>query len=191
MKLTTKILTTLLLFICMLAIFAYTQLAQQNEQTTKQIIANANPLPSWSDRTTKKSIIDFITKTTTKGSADFIPVADRISCFDNDGTLWSEQPMYFQLAFALDRIKALAPGYPEWKTTQPFQSVLEGNINSVLAAGEKALLQIIMATHSGMSEEAFQKIVKDWIAIAVHPIKKKHYNELVYQPMVELLNYPL
>ncbi|MGZ5191433.1 MAG: HAD family hydrolase, partial [Flavisolibacter sp.] len=148
-----------------------------------------NPLPSWNDGNTKKSIIDFVIKTTKKGSPDFIPIADRIACFDNDGTLWSEQPLYFQLAFALDRIKTLAPDHPEWETTQPFQSVLEGNINGALAGGEKALLQMVMATHAGMSDEAFNKIVKDWIATAVHPVKKKHYNELIYQPMVELLNY--
>lgn len=148
-----------------------------------------DPLPSWNEGNSKKAIIDFVKKTTTKGNADFVAIADRIACFDNDGTLWSEQPMYFQLAFALDRIKAMAPDHPEWKTTQPFQSVLEGNIKAALAGGEKALVQIVMATHSGMSEEAFAKTVKDWLATSTHPVKKKHYNELIYQPMLELLNY--
>jgi len=170
-------------------LFAYKQSTKENAQTTKEIIAAANPLPSWNEGNTKKSIIDFITKTTKKGGSEFIPPADRIACFDNDGTLWSEQPMYFQLAFALDRVKAMAPQHPEWKTTQPFQSVLEGNMNGVMAGGEKALSQIVLSTHSGMSNEAFEKTVQEWIATATHPVKKRPYTQLIYQPMVELLTY--
>lgn len=148
-----------------------------------------DPLPSWNEGNTKKSLIDFISKTTTEGSTDFIPVTDRIACFDNDGTLWSEQPMYFQLAFALDQVKTLAPQHPEWKTNQPFKALLEGDLKTALAGGEKALLQIVGATHSGMTTDEFEKSVTDWMATAVHPKTGKHYNEMIFQPMVELLNY--
>lgn len=174
-------LSTLLLAAFTLIAFSFTK---------QEEIANADdPLPSWNEGASKKSIIDFVTKTTKQGSADFVPVSDRVACFDNDGTLWSEQPMYFQLAFAIDRIKAMAPQHPEWKTTQPFQALLEGDIKTALSGGEKALMKIIGTTHSGMTTEAFEKTVKDWMATATHPVKKKHYNELIYQPMVELLNY--
>ena len=149
----------------------------------------SDPLPSWNEGAAKKSIIDFITTSTDSSGKNFIPVADRIACFDNDGTLWGEQPVYFQLAFALDQIKLLAPAHPEWKTKQPFKAVLEGDLKTVLGGGEKALVAIVMATHSGMSTEAFDASVKKWIATATHPKSGKHYNELVYQPMVELLNY--
>ena len=150
---------------------------------------NIDPLPSWNEGVSKKSITDFVTKTTQDGNKEFIPVTDRIACFDNDGTLWTEQPMYFQLAFAIDRIKAMAPEHPEWKTTQPFQALLEGDMKTVMAGGEKALLQIVMTTHAGMTTEEFSKTVKDWMATAKHPKTGKHYNEMIYQPMVELLNY--
>ena len=112
-----------------------------------------DPLPSWNEGSSKKSIIEFVTKTTKKGSADFIEVADRIACFDNDGTLWSEQPMYFQLAFAIDRIKAMAPQHPEWKTTQPFQALIEGDLKTAMSGGEKAMMEIMAVTHSGMTTE--------------------------------------
>ena len=150
---------------------------------------NIDPLPSWNEGVSKKSITDFVTKTTQDGNKEFIPVTDRIACFDNDGTLWTEQPMYFQLPFAIDRIKAMAPEHPEWKTTQPFQALLEGDMKTVMAGGEKALLQIVMTTHAGMTTEEFSKTVKDWMATAKHPKTGKHYNEMIYQPMVELLNY--
>jgi len=161
---------------------------QKEKQPALENLTN-DPLPSWHEGTTKKSIIDFVKNTTTEGSVDFIPPVDRIACFDNDGTLWSEQPLYFQLAFAIDRVKAMAPQHPEWKTTQPFQSLLEGDMKTVMAGGEKALMQIVMTTHAGMTTEEFEKIVKDWIVTATHPITKKHYNEMIFQPMVELLNY--
>jgi phosphoglycolate phosphatase-like HAD superfamily hydrolase len=151
-------------------------------------LSAADPLPSWNEGAAKQAIIDFVTITTTEGD-DFIPVTDRIACFDNDGTLWSEQPMYFQLAFAIDRIKAMAPDHPEWKTKQPFKALLEGDMKTVMAGGEKALMQIVMTSHSGITTDEFDKTVKDWIATATHPVTKKHYNEMVYQPMVELLNY--
>src|SRR5688572_18632342 len=175
MKYKIKLTTQVLLIICILIISGYKQPSQKKELTTKEGIAETNPLASWNDGSTKKAIIDFINKTTKEGSADFIPVADRIACFDNDGTLWSEQPMYFQLAFALDRVKALAPQYPEWKTTQPFKALLEGDLKTALAGGEKAVFQIIMATHAGMTTTEFEKTVKDWMATATHPNTKKHY----------------
>ncbi len=148
-----------------------------------------DPLSSWHEGPTKQAIINFVTNTTKEGSVDFIPVADRIACFDNDGTLWSEQPMYFQFAFALDQVKVMAPQHPEWKNKQPFKALLEGDLKTALAGGEKALLEIVMATHSGMTTEEFDKTVIDWMATAKHPKTGKHYNEMIFQPMVELLNY--
>ena len=174
------------LSILLLGAFTLIAFGCNNQQ---KAVSVKDPLPSWNDGASKKSIIDFVTKTTTQGDADFVPVTDRIACFDNDGTLWSEQPIYFQFAFAIDRIKAMAPQHPEWKTTQPFQALLEGDIKTALSGGEKALMQIMATTHSGMTTEAFEQTVKDWMTTATHPVKKKHYNELIYQPMVELLNY--
>ena len=148
-----------------------------------------DPLPSWNDGPTKKAITDFVAKVTTPGSPDFVPVPERIATFDNDGTLWCEQPMYFQLLFALDRVKAMTPSHPEWKTNEPFASLLKGDVKAALAGGERAMLEIVMATHAGMTTTEFEKIVKDWIATAKHPIYKKPYTECVYQPMLELLAY--
>ena len=160
----------------------------KTEMVAEPVVA-VDPLPSWNEGASKKSIIDFVAKTTKEASPGFIPVADRIACFDNDGTLWSEQPMYFQLAFALDRIKALAPQHPEWKNKQPFKALIEGDLKTALAGGEKALMEIVMITHSGMTIDEFEKTVNDWMVTATHPITKRHYNEMIYQPMVELLNY--
>jgi phosphoglycolate phosphatase-like HAD superfamily hydrolase len=160
------------------------------ENNEKTVSAEAmQPLSSWNEGKSKQAIIDFVTKTTTEGSPDFVPLEDRIACFDNDGTLWGEQPMYFQMAFAIDQVKLLAPQHPEWKTTQPFKAILEGDMKTALSGGEKALLQIMMASHTGMSTDAYEKSVSDWIAIAKHPVTKKNYNEMIYQPMVELLDY--
>ena len=174
---------------CILIAFSCNDSQQKGESKTTSFVADTNPLPSWNDGSSKKAIIDFITKTTKEGGADFIPVIDRIACFDNDGTLWSEQPMYFQLAFAIDRVKAMAPEHPEWKTTQPFKALLEGDMKTVMTGGEKALFQIIMATHAGMTTDEFETSVKDWMATAKHPKTGRHYNEMIYQPMIELLNY--
>lgn len=149
----------------------------------------ADPLPSWNDTPAKKAIVEFVTKVTTPGSPDFVPLAERIAAFDNDGTLWAEQPMYFQLIFALDRVKALAPQHPEWKDKEPFASLLKGDVKSALAGGEQAILEIIMATHAGMTNEEYEKIVKDWIATAKHPKTGKLFTEMVYQPMMEVLAY--
>lgn len=151
--------------------------------------ASGDPLPSWNEGTTKQAIVAFVKAVTTEGGADFVPVAERIATFDNDGCLWSEQPLYFQLLFALDRIKALAPQHPEWKTTQPFQAVLEDDKKALVAAGEHGLLELIAASHGGMTTVAFEKIVKDWLATARHPRFKRPYTELVFQPMLELLAY--
>lgn len=149
----------------------------------------ADPLPSWNDTGTKQSIIAFVEKVTREGTPDFVPPAERIAVFDNDGTLWAEQPMYFQLFFALDRIKALAPQHPEWEEKEPFASLLKGDVKAALAGGEHALAQIVMATHAGLTTEAFEKVVTDWIATAKHPTTKRRYTEMVYQPMLELLDY--
>jgi phosphoglycolate phosphatase-like HAD superfamily hydrolase len=151
--------------------------------------AESDPLSSWNDGASKRAIVQFVTETTKSGSSKFIPVEDRIAVFDNDGTLWSEQPAYFQLLFALDRVKALAPQHPEWKTTQPFKGVLEGDMKAVMASGEKGLLQLIAVTHAGMTTDEFNKTVADWIATARHPRFKRPYNELVFQPMLEVLSY--
>jgi hypothetical protein len=149
----------------------------------------ADPLPSWNDGKARQAIVDFVTKVTKDGSRDFVPVAERIAVFDNDGTLWSEQPMYVQFAFIRDRVKALAPQHPEWRETQPFKAVLEGDLKAVLAGGEHALAGMTMVTHAGMTTEEFAQIVKDWLAGAKHPRYRRPYTECVFQPMLELLGY--
>jgi hypothetical protein len=147
------------------------------------------PLPSWNDTATRQGIIAFVEKTTTPGSPAFVPEAERIATFDNDGTLWSEQPMYFQAFFIFDRIKALAPQHPEWETKEPFASVLKGDVKAALAGGEKALLEMAMATHAGMDTVEFEQVVADWVKTARHPKTGKPYTEMVFQPMLELLDY--
>jgi phosphoglycolate phosphatase-like HAD superfamily hydrolase len=156
---------------------------------TTSAVIGADPLPSWNEGATKQSIIAFVEKVTKEGSPDFVHVPERIAVFDNDGTLWSEQPMYVQAFFVLDRIKSLAPEHPEWKDEEPFASVLKGDVQSALAGGERALLEIVMATHAGMTTEEFDQIVRDWIATARHPKTNKLFTEMVYQPMLELLAY--
>ncbi|MEZ5832624.1 MAG: HAD family hydrolase [Dongiaceae bacterium] len=150
--------------------------------------ATADPLPSWREGPAKAAILDFVARVTS-GGADFVPPEQRIAVFDNDGTLWAEQPVYFQLAFALDRIKVLAPQHPEWKDTEPFKSVLAGDQKGLAAAGEKGLLEIVAATHSGITTDEFSSIVADWLSTARHPRFNRLYDELVYQPQLELLNY--
>jgi hypothetical protein len=149
----------------------------------------ADTLPSWSDGAAKEAILQFVERTTKTGSPDFVPPAERIAVFDNDGTLWAEQPMYFQAFFAFDRVKALAPQHSEWKTKEPFASLLKGDVKSALAGGERAIAEIIMVTHGGMTTAEFEQLVKDWIATAKHPKFKQPYTECVYQPMLELLAY--
>jgi phosphoserine phosphatase len=152
-------------------------------------LCQSDPLPSWNETAPKTAIIEFVDKVSRDGSPDFVPEPERIAVFDNDGTLWSEHPMYVQLAFALDRVKAEAGNHPEWATTQPFQAVLEGDMKTLAAAGEKGLVELIMATHAGMTAEEFSKIASDWMATARDPRFKRPYTELVYQPMLELLAY--
>ena len=148
-----------------------------------------DPLASWNDGKAKQSIIDFVARVTKKGSSEFVPRAERIATFDNDGTLWSEQPMYFQLLFAVDRVKTLAPEHPQWKDKEPFASLLKGDVKDALAGGEHAILEILMATHAGNTTEEFEKIVRNWIATAKHPKTGRLYTDMVYQPMLELLAY--
>jgi phosphoserine phosphatase len=147
----------------------------------------ADPLPSWNEGATRQRLLDFVAEVTDPASASFVPPAERIAVFDNDGTLWSEQPAYFQLLFALDRVKALAPQHPEWKTEEPFASLIKGDVKGALAGGEHALMQIIMATHAGMTTEQFGAVVQEWLATARHPTSGRPYTEMVYQPMLELL----
>jgi len=156
---------------------------------TLTIVQASDPLASWNDGPAKRSIVQFVKKVTKAGAADFVPPAERVAVFDNDGTLWAEQPMYFQLFFALDRVKELAPQHPEWRDKEPFASLLKGDVKSALAGGEKAILEIVMATHAGMNTEAFVKIVKDWLAGARHSETQRRYAEMVYQPMLELLAF--
>jgi phosphoglycolate phosphatase-like HAD superfamily hydrolase len=149
----------------------------------------ADPLPSWNDTAPKKAIVNFVQKVTKEGSHDFVPVAERVATFDNDGTLWAEQPIYFQLFFAIDRVKTLAPQHPEWNTQEPFASLLKGDTKNALAGGEHAILEIIMSTHAGMTTQEFEKIVTDWITTAKHPKTGRLFTQMVYQPMLELLAY--
>jgi phosphoserine phosphatase len=155
----------------------------------RAVQAQSDPLPSWSEGATKKSIADFVARVTTPGGADFVPPAERIAAFDNDGTLWAEHPAYFQLLFAIDRVKALAGQHPQWMTEQPYKAVLDGDMRALAAAGEKGVAEIVMATHAGMTTEEFGRIVSDWIATARHPRFNRPYTELVYKPMLELLAY--
>jgi len=146
-------------------------------------------LPSWNETVPKHAIMAFVERVTHQGSPGFVPVPERIATFDNDGTLWSEQPMYFQFLFAFDRVKVLAAQHPEWSAEEPFASLLKGDIKSALAGGNPALTQIEMATHAGMTTDEFDGIVRDWVASAKHPRTGRLYTEMVYQPMLELLAY--
>lgn len=148
-----------------------------------------DPLPSWNDGPVKESIVSFVAKVTAEGGPDYVAPAERIATFDNDGCLWSEQPIYFQLAFAMDRVKALAPQHPEWKTKQPFKAILEDDLETVAKSGMEGLLQLVMTTHAGMTTDEFAAIAKDWLDKARHPRFDRRYDELVFQPMLELLAY--
>jgi phosphoglycolate phosphatase-like HAD superfamily hydrolase len=150
---------------------------------------SADQLPSWNEGSSKQAIVAFVERVTAQGSPDFVPESERIATFDNDGTLWAEQPMYFQLAFALDRVKALAPLHPEWKDEEPFASLLKGDVKAALGGGEPAILKIITTTHGDMTTEDFAGVVHDWITTAKHPKSGNLYGEMIYQPMLELLAY--
>ena len=155
----------------------------------RQARAQTDPLPSWNDGPSKQAITGFVARVTQQGGPDFVPPAARIATFDNDGTLWVEHPIYTQLAFALDRVKALAPLHPEWNSTQPFKAAVEGDMKALAAAGEHGMAELVMATHAGMTTAEFEKIVTDWLATARHPRFKRPYTELSYQPMIELLAF--
>lgn len=168
----------------LLAVFIISCTPQENESIQK-----SDPLPSWNEGETKASIVNFVTDVTTPGSPNFIEVADRIATFDNDGNLWSEQPAYFQLYFAIDRVKELADQHPEWRTEQPFKAVLEDDLQTLASFGEHGLLELVMATHANMNTDEFETVVIEWLSAATHPRFKRPYTELVYQPMLELLDY--
>ena len=149
----------------------------------------SEPLPSWQEGPSRTAILQFVSSVTTSGSADFVPPAERIAVFDNDGTLWSEQPMYFQLLFALSELKRLAPQHPEWATEQPFKAVLEGDKKAFADSGMDGVMKVVMATHSGLDTEAFNANVKAWMSTAKHPQTGRPFTEMVFQPMLELLDY--
>ena len=146
-------------------------------------------LPSWNDGAAKQSIVEFVAKVTNEGGPDYVAPAERIAVFDNDGTLWAEHPMYVQLEFAFDRVKALAPMHPEWKQKQPFKAVLENDLKALAASGKKGVVELVMASHAGNTTEEFSQIVEDWLATAKHPKTGRPYTDMVYQPMLELLDY--
>jgi phosphoglycolate phosphatase-like HAD superfamily hydrolase len=179
------------LFQCVLVVFLIYGCRQHPQQGEEKATVSipADPLPSWQEGATKQTIIDFISRTTQEGGPDFVPIADRIACFDNDGTLWMEQPIYFQVAFAMDQVKAMAAEHPEWKGKQPFKSLLEGDMKSFMAGGEQSLAAVMSVTHGGMTTDEFSSNVRNWMKTARHPKSGKKYNEMVYQPMLELLSY--
>jgi len=158
-------------------------------ETFAHAAASGDLLPSWNDTGPKKAIVAFVERVTKEGSPDFVPVPERVATFDNDGTLWAEQPMYVQLRFALDRVKALAPQHPEWKSKPPFNKLLSTPKEEMVGVTEHELMEIIMAAHAGMTTDEFAKTVTDWIATARHPKTGRLYTEMVYQPMLELLAY--
>jgi phosphoserine phosphatase len=163
------------MFLSLILLFSFTQ-AQEN-------------LALWNDGKSKSNIINYVNSVTDVKSPDFIPVVDRIAVFDNDGTLWSERPVYFQLYFAMDRVKALASEHPEWKTTEPFKSVLENDMKGVMKSGEHGLVTLVNATHSGMDVETFKTEVRQWLKMAKHPTMNRPYTDLIYQPMMEVIRY--
>jgi hypothetical protein len=156
---------------------------------TTTVAQSADPLPSWNDGKAKQSIVTFVSKVTKESSPEFVPPAERIATFDNDGTLWAEQPLYFQLLFSVDRIKELAPQHPEWKDNEPFKSVLAGVLKAAFAGGAKSLLEVTSAGNTNITPGEFDQIVKKWAATAKHPKTGRLYTEMVYQPMLEVLAY--
>ena len=152
-------------------------------------LAQSDPLPSWNDGAVKKSIMGFVARVTTLGGSDFVPAEQRIAVFDNDGTLWCEQPVYFQVAFAFDEVRRLAPQHPEWSTTQPFAAVLNQDIKTLAASGEKGIVEVITATHSGTTTDEFAAVALHWVSTALHQRFKRPYVDIVYRPMQELLIY--
>jgi phosphoglycolate phosphatase-like HAD superfamily hydrolase len=176
------------LLVLLLAVLACKEQPKTGNSVDVSTESPNDPLPSWNEGETKTAILEYMANVTNEGD-NFIPIPERIAVFDNDGNLWSEQPAYFQLFFAMDRVKALAPEHPEWKTTQPYQSVLEDDMATLASFGMKGIIEIIMATHGGNTVDEFEQIVKDWLATAKHPRFDRPYTDLVYQPMLELLAY--
>ena len=167
-----------------------TNQADQNNKTVSNVSeAHIDPLPSWNNTSTKKEILAYVDAVTDKHHPNFIPARDRIATFDNDGNLWSEQPAYFQLYFAIDRVKIMAPNHPEWANEQPFKAVLENDMEALVKQGEHGLLKLVMVTHAGNTTDEFEASVKAWVKTAKHPTKNVTYDKLVYQPMLELLSY--
>jgi len=158
-------------------------------ESSRDPAALGDPLPSWHAGSSRRAIVDFVDRVTDPGGTEFVPASERIAVFDNDGTLWAERPVYFQLLFAVDRVRALANDHPEWRNEQPFRAVLEGDLAAVAASGEKGLLELVMATHAGMTITEFERVVADWIGSARHPERDVPYSDLLYQPMLELLDY--
>ena len=188
MKNTSKFIAGLLIASSVIACNAESPKAKKAETPTTEVAAK-EVLPSWNEGATKSNIMAYVKDVTNSESPNFIEVKDRIATFDNDGNLWAEQPAYFQLYFAMDRIKALAKDHPEWSTEQPYKAVLDNDMKALMAQGEKGLVQIVMTSHTGNTQEEFKKEVQDWISTAKHPTLNVGYNELVYQPMLELLDY--
>ncbi|SFN47660.1 haloacid dehalogenase-like hydrolase [Bizionia echini] len=180
---------SILFFLCILTLVASCKKEPRVKQIKPENIGVLDPLPSWNDGKTKNDIIAFVKNVTTEGNPDFVPVEDRIATFDNDGTLWSEQPLYAQLRYVLDEIKVLAPEHPEWKTTEPFKSVLEGNVEAVFKSGKEGIVKMGMASSTNIESGAFRESVKKWMVKAKHPRFNRPYNEVIYQPMIELLAY--
>ena len=180
---------------CIIPLFALVVMAcntpSQNADSNliSTVESITDPLPSWNEGANKEAIIQYVKTVTDKNSKDYIAPSDLIATFDNDGTLWSEQPLYFQLFFAIDRITELAPEHPEWESEEPFSSVLKGDLNGALAGGEESIIKLVMVSHSGVTSTEFNSIVTNWIDTAKHPISGKSYTQLVYQPMLELLDY--
>lgn len=186
-KITTIILTALIIFT-----YSCKQGAENGSDQKQDVLANAvkiDPLPSWNGGVTKTAIINFVTDVTNVESENFIEIPDRIATFDNDGNLWSEQPAYFQLFFAIDRVKQLANEHPEWNTKQPFKAVIEDDMEELSKFGEHGILELVMASHAGNTTEEFEAIVKEWLVSAKHPRFNRPYTDLVFQPMLELLEY--
>ncbi len=164
---------------------------QPSDSITTEVtnVTQTHPLPSWNEGAVKQKLITYVSNATKEGSTGFVPVNDRIAVFDNDGTLWSEQPLYFQVFYTFDKVRQMAPQHPQWKTQEPFKSVLAGNIKGVLASGEKGLIEMVGVTATGMTSDEYHKSVKAWADTATHPLTKKKYTEMIFQPMLELLQY--
>ena len=170
-------------------IFISCETSKKETQNIKTATTEIDPLPSWNEVTSKSNIITYVSDVTNPKSENFIPIKDRIATFDNDGNLWSEQPAYFQLFFVIDKIKSMADAHPEWKTEQPYKAVLDNDMAELGKQGQRGLLQLVMTTHAGNTTEEFKSEVQQWVKTAKHPTKNVTYDKLVYQPMLELLQY--